>query len=285
MSSTPRRAALAASLLFLVAAPAHAQPFKPGPKIGPPPKAAPAADAALQAAIDSPVRPDADRARDKYRHPAATLQFWGLRPGLTVVDLQPGGGYWTRILAPYAKATGGRYFGANGEKSRAGFLSKFGDTAKFGSVGYGVFDKTSGPFAPAGSVDLVITSREIHNWIGGGYLDKAMAQSFAALKPGGVLAVEEHRADPKPEAPGASNGYVTVRTVVDAAQRAGLRFEDASEVNGNPRDTKDHPFGVWTLPPSRQSSAGDTPDPQFDHSKYDAIGESDRMTLRFRKPR
>ncbi len=284
MPSTLRRAALATSLI-LIAGSAQAQPFKPGPKIGPPPATAPARDRALQAAIDSPLRPAADRARDAARHPAATLQFWGLKPGLTVVDLQPGGGYWTRILAPYAKATGGRYIAGGAEKGRAAFLAKFGDPAKFGRIDYVVFDKAAAPFAPPGSVDLVITSREIHNWIGGGYLDQAMARSFAALKPGGVLAVEEHRADPKPQAPNAGTGYVSVETVVEAAKRAGLRFEDASEVNANPRDTKDHPFGVWTLPPTRQSSAAGAPDPGFDHAKYDAIGESDRMTLRFRKPR
>ena len=284
MPSTLRRAALATSLI-LIAGSAQAQPFKPGPKIGPPPATPPARDRALQAAIDSPLRPAADRARDAARHPAATLQFWGLKPGLTVVDLQPGGGYWTRILAPYAKATGGRYIAGGAEKGRAAFLAKFGDPAKFGRIDYVVFDKAAAPFAPPGSVDLVITSREIHNWIGGGYLDQAMARSFAALKPGGVLAVEEHRADPKPQAPNAGTGYVSVETVVEAAKRAGLRFEDASEVNANPRDTKDHPFGVWTLPPTRQSSAAGAPDPGFDHAKYDAIGESDRMTLRFRKPR
>ena len=285
MSSTRLRAALAGSVLVCGALAAQAQPFHPGPKIGPPPSVRDAPDPALAAAVRSSVRPAADVARDGARHPLETLEFWGIRPGATVVDLQPGGGYWTYILAPYARAAGGRYVAGGSLKGRSDFLAKFGDASKFGRVDYVEFGKASGPFLPAGSADVVITSREIHNWIRGGYLDKAMADAFAALKPGGVFAVEEHRADPKPQVPNAENGYVAVQTVKDAARRAGFLFEASSEVNANPRDTKDHPFGVWTLPPSRQSTAdGRTVDPAFDHAKYDAIGESDRMTLRFRKP-
>ena len=284
---TARTPALAALAAVLLAASAQAQPFHPGPKIGPPPKLkAAATDAALRAAIESPLRPAADRARDAYRHPGATLAFWGLKPGMTVIDLQPGGGYWTYILAPYLKATGGRYIAGGSARGQAGFMAKFGDAAKFGQVGYVEFGKAPGALAPPGSVDMVITSREIHNWIGGGYFDQALAEAHDALKPGGVFAVEEHRADPKPQAPNAATGYVAVKTVVDAARKAGFRYEDASEINANPRDDKDHPFGVWTLPPSRQSSAdGKSPPPAgFDRAKYDAIGESDRMTLRFRRP-
>ena len=285
MTAPRLRAVVSGAALLLGAVAAQAQPFHPGPKIGPPPAFRDAPDAALDAAVRSPVRPPADVARDGARHPLETLRFWGIRPGVTVVDLQPGGGYWTYILAPYAKATGGRYVAGGSLKGRAAFQAKFGDAARFGRIDYVEFGKASGPFLPPASADVVITSREIHNWIGGGYLDEAMADAFAALKPGGVLAVEEHRADPKPQLPGASSGYVAVRTVKDAATRAGFRFDAASEVNANPRDTKDHPFGVWTLPPSRQSTAdGATVDRAFDHAKYDAIGESDRMTLRFRKP-
>jgi predicted methyltransferase len=246
-------------------------------------------DAVLAAVVASPDRPEADRKRDVYRHPAETLAFWGLKPGLTVVDLQPGGGYWTAILAPYATKTGGRYIAGGSERGRAGFLAKFADKAKWGEVGYTVFGKDSPAFAPAGSVDLVITSREIHNWMAGGYLDKAMADAFAALKPGGVLAVEEHRADGSAVKTDGSMGYVPTATVVAAAQKAGFTLAAKSEINANPKDTKDHPFGVWTLPPTRQSSGSpDNPsaaDAAFDHAKYDAIGESDRMTLRFVKPK
>ena len=277
----------AAAMAAVSASGAGAQAFRPGPKIGPPPaREHAAADPALRAAVESSLRPAGDRARDVFRHPVETLTFWGLKPGMTVVDLQPGGGYWTAILAPYLKATGGRYVAGGSPGARDAFLAKWGDPAKFGRVEYVAFGKAPGAIAPAGSVDLIITSREIHNWIDGEYLDRAMADAFAALKPGGVLAVEEHRADPKPEAPKASTGYVAVRTVVEAARRAGFRFEDASEINSNPRDTKDHPFGVWTLPPTRQSSAGQgqPSPPGFDRARYDAVGESDRMTLRLRKP-
>ncbi len=254
-----------------------------------------AADPVLRAAVDNPTRPAADRMRDVYRHPYDSLKFWGLKPGLVVIDLQPGGGYWTEILAPYAMKTGGVYVAgvsdlANPKLSeaakagRAKFEAKFSDTARYGAIRYVGFGPVSGPMAPPNSVDLIITSREIHNWLTGGYLDRALAQAYAALKPGGVLAVEEHRADPRPQLAGASNGYVATQTVVEAAQKAGFQFAGSSEINANPKDTKDHPFGVWTLPPTRQSSASGPPDPAFDHSKYDAIGESDRMTLRFKKP-
>ena len=240
--------------------------------------------AALRAAVADPARPPADRARDGARHPVESLTFWGLRPGMNVVDLQPGGGYWTAILAPYAKATGGRYVAGGGLRGKDAFMQKFGDTARFGEVGYVEFNKTSAPFAPAGSVDLVLTSREIHNWMNGGMLDKAMADAFAALKPGGTFAVEEHRADGAAVKADGSAGYVATDTVKAAAAKAGFRLAAASEINANPKDTKDHPFGVWTLPPTRQSSADGKPDPTFQHAKYDAIGESDRMTLRFVKP-
>ena len=260
------------------------------------PPAGAATDKALRAAVNSPARPAADRARDTYRHPYASLAFWGLKPGMTVMDLQPGGGYWTEILAPYAAQTHGVYdagvadladsqLSPGARKSRANFEAKHSDPARYGAIRYVGFGPHSPALAPTGSVDLILTSREIHNWLDDGYLDKAMADCFSALKPGGVLAVEEHRADPKPQLAGASNGYVSVSTVVDAARKAGFQLQAASEVNANPRDTKDHPFGVWTLPPTRQSAPdGRPPNPAFDHAKYDAIGESDRMTLRFVKP-
>ena len=117
-------------------------------------------------------------------------------------------------------------------------------------------------------------------------LDKAMADFYAVLKPGGVLAVEEHRSDPRPQNADARDGYVSTANVVAAAEKAGFKLAASSEVNANPKDTKDHPFGVWTLPPVRRNTQGDKPaDPAFDRAKYDAIGESDRMTLRFVKPR
>jgi predicted methyltransferase len=287
-----------AVLLACAAAPALSAIPGTTKDLKPPPQDAdfaPHADATLHAVLESSTRPASDSARDRYRHPYETLQFWGLHPGVTVIDLQPGGGYWTQILAPYAAKTAGVYVAGTADlnnpklsdgarKSRAAFEAKFADTTLYGHIHYVGFGPVSGPLGPPNSADIVITSREIHNWIGGGYLDKAMADAFAVLKPGGVLAVEEHRADPRPQKPQASDGYVAVKTVADAAAKAGFLLDASSDINANPADTKDHPFGVWTLPPTRQSSADGPPNPAFDHAKYDAIGESDRMTLRFRKP-
>ncbi|MDP9103633.1 MAG: methyltransferase [Pseudomonadota bacterium] len=258
-----------------------------------------AEDGPLIESIAGAWRPAAEKARDKYRHPLETLTFWGLRPGSVVVDLQPGGGYWTQIIAPYERITGGRYIAGvadlanpkmseGGKKGREAFAAKFADEKIYGKVELANFGAVSAPFAPAGTVDLVITSRELHNWAPGGKLDKIMGDAFAALKPGGFLAVEDHRADPRPEVAEWKDGYIATKTVIEAAKKAGFVLDASSEINANPKDTKDHPFGVWTLPPSRQSSGTpDSPaatDAKFDHAKYDAIGESDRMTLRFKKP-
>lgn len=255
-------------------------------------------DAALMAAIAGDQRGAANRARDGARHPYETLTFWGLKAKKTVIEVVPGGGYWTEILAPYAKATGGVYIAgvadlanpnlsAGAKKGRADFEAKYADQAQFGAIRYAGFGPVSGPLAAPGSADLVITARNIHNFMySGDLLNKAMADFFAVLRPGGVLGVEEHRADPRPETPGVTDGYVAVATVVAAAARAGFRLDGQSEANANPKDTKDHPFGVWTLPPTRRSAPqGQPADPAFDHTKYDAIGESDRMTLRFVKPK
>lgn len=255
-------------------------------------------DAALKAAVASADRAPANVARDGARHPYETLKFWGLKPGLTVIEVSPGGGYWTEILAPYAKATGGTYVATAADlnnpkisdgarKGRADFEAKFSDAGKYGAIQYVGFGPVSGPLGAPGSADIVITARNIHNFMyQGDMLTKSMTDFFAVLKPGGVLAVEEHRADPRPEVPGVTDGYVSVATVVAAAEKAGFKLDAQSEVNANPKDTKDHPFGVWTLPPvKRTAPAGQPADPAFDRTKYDAIGESDRMTLRFVKPK
>lgn len=258
--------------------------------------AAYAADAQLAAAVAGPQRSEQHKARDAHRHPVETLTFWGLKPGQTVVEISPGSGYWTEILAPYAKATGGTYVATaadlsnpniseGAKKARAAFEAKYADEAKYGKITYVGFGPTSGPLGAPGSADLVITARNIHNWATQpGLLDKVMKDFHAVLKPGGVLAVEEHRKDPKPEAANWSDGYMSEQTVIAAAEKAGFKLAAKSEVNANPKDTKDHPFGVWTLPPTRQSAPrGQPADPTFDRTKFDAIGESDRMTLRFVK--
>lgn len=294
---TPRLLIAAAAVLTLTLAgnlEAAAKPGIPGAAKAGAPKFS--EDDALVETIAGGWRPTAEKARDKYRHPLESLTFWGLRPGTTVVDLQPGGGYWTQIIAPYERITGGRYIAGvadlnnpkmseAGKKGREDFAAKFSDEKVYGKVELANFGIVSAPFAAPGTVDLVITSRELHNWAPSGKLDKIMADAFAALKPGGFLAVEDHRADPRPETAGLKDGYIATATVVEAAKRAGFVLDAASEVNANPKDTKDHPFGVWTLPPTRQSTKdGKGEDTAFDHAKYDAIGESDRMTLRFKKP-
>jgi predicted methyltransferase len=256
-----------------------------------------AADAKLKAAVASPDRAAVNKARDAARHPVETLTFWGLKPKQTVIEVSPGGGYWTEILAPYAKATGGKYVAGvtdldnpavseGAKRGRAAFEAKYADQAKWGTITYANFGPKSKPLGAPGSADIVITARNIHNFMYQGALDKIMGDFYAVLKPGGVLAVEEHRADPRPEAPNVSDGYVGVATVVAAAEKAGFKLAAKSEVNANPKDTKDHPFGVWTLPPSRNTAPNGQPaNPAFERAKYDAIGESDRMTLRFVKPR
>lgn len=226
-------------------------------------------DEALQAAIGSDARPAADVARDAYRHPFETLTFWGLTPGSTVVEIEPGrGGWWSAILQPYAAATGGTYVPVGRPLESMGVAD--------------------------GSADMIVVARAFHNWHRsnpqrtGPYLQAF----FKALKPGGILAVEQHRAAEGLNADAtAPTGYVSESHVIRAAQAAGFVLEGRSELNANPKDDHDHPFGVWTLPPVRTSAAREgvatdraTPLTEAERAEYDAIGESDRMTLRFRKP-
>jgi len=168
---------------------------------------------------------------------------------------------------------------------RAAFESKYeADPKLYGNVSAVGFGQVSGPLAAPGTVDLVLVSREIHDWaMVDGFVQKAFGDFHAALKRGGVLAIEDHRAvdgaDPKK-----GDGYISEAYVIGEAKKAGFVLAARSEINANPNDTKDHPFGVWTLPPTRRSApAGQPPNPAFDHTKYDAIGESDRMTLKFVK--
>jgi predicted methyltransferase len=238
----------------------------------------------LRAVIDGPQRSANNRARDPFRHPFETLSFWGLAPGMTVVEIDPSGGYWTEILAPYLKQTGGRYVAAIGG-GEATFRARFSDPALWGPIEIANFSAASGPLVPAGSADMVITARNIHDWMWTpGLLDKFFADFNAALKRDAILGVEEHRADPRAMIDDAHDGYVSTAFVIAEAKKTGFRLDGNSEINANPRDTKDHPFGVWTLPPTRRTHQKDQPTPAgFDPAKYEAIGESDRMTLRFRK--
>jgi predicted methyltransferase len=280
--SLPLLAALAAAALLVSATPARAEP----------------ADPALRAAVDGAWREPANRARDVWRHPAESLSFWGLKPGMTVVEVDPGvRGWWTEILAPYARATGGTYIAAlpdraqaaggpeSPEAAHAAFWNGVSDKAVFGEVKAYDFGPQHPDSIPAGSADLVLVARAFHNWARQGDATEVyMRAFFTLLKPGGILAVEQHRA-PEGADPRAGTGYVPESYVIDAARKAGFTLEAKSEINANPRDTRDYPFGVWTLPPTRRSAPqGQPPNPTFDHAKYDAIGESDRMTLKFRKP-
>ena len=236
----------------------------------------------LASIIAGPQRTAANSVRDPYRHPAKSLLFWGLKPGMTVVEIAPSGGYWTEILAPYLKATGGTYVAAMGGDP-APFKARYADPAIWGDIRTATFDAKGGALVPPGTADLLITSRNIHDWMWTpGRLETALADFHAALKVGGLLGVEDHRADPRPMIPEARDGYVSTAWMTEAVTKAGFRLEAASEINANPKDTKDHPFGVWTLPPTRRTHEKDKPTPTgFDPAKYEAIGESDRMTLRF----
>lgn len=249
---------------------------------------------AIEKAVAGEWRSADAKSRDVYRHPTGALAFWGLKPGMTILELQPGGGWWTEILAPYARLNKGEFYAtaadlANPEtsegarKGRADFAAKYADAAVYGKVNLVDWGAKSAPL-PAGKFDFVLAARVFHGWMGGNAQDANLAKIFASMKPGGILAVEQHRGNPGAEP--VKQGYVTEQAVIDAATKAGFKFDGKSEVNANPKDTKDHPFGVWTLPPVRQSSENGKPvDPAFDRAKYDAIGESDRMTLRFVKPK
>ncbi|MEG3180794.1 class I SAM-dependent methyltransferase [Sphingomonas sp. LT1P40] len=236
----------------------------------------------LKAAVAAPTRTPANIARDKYRHPAETLAFFGVRPTDTVVELWPGGGWYTEILAPYLKKGGTLYAAAPWPNGVKGVQTKQAqDAATYGAVKLAAFPAKEGETGvPAGSADKVLTFRNIHNWKMGAEDRSAEAfkQIFAMLKPGGTLGIVEHRLPETADAALEKNsGYLKVSTVRKLAEDAGFRFVAASEINANPKDTTDYPKGVWTLPPNYAEK-------DVDRAKYEAIGESDRMTLKFRKP-
>jgi predicted methyltransferase len=250
---------------------------------------------AIEAAVNGSWRSADNKVRDAHRHPVAALEFWGLKPGMSILEVSPGGGWWTEILAPYARLTKGEFtatasdlddpkLSEGARKGRADFAAKFGDAAIYGKVNLVNWGSKAAPL-PANKYDFVLLARELHGWANAGTAEANLAKLFASLKPGGILAIEQHRAPATQEA-SVYNGYVTEQSVIDAATKVGFKLAEKSEINANPKDTKDHPFGVWTLPPTRQSSEDGKPqDPAFDRAKYDAIGESDRMTLRFVKPK
>ncbi len=249
---------------------------------------------AIAAAVNGDWRSPEQKSRDAARHPRESLEFWGLEPGMTILEVQPGGGYWTEILAPFAHRTGGLYCATAADldnpetsegarKGRAAFEQRLASRPElYGKPKYVNWGAKSKPL-PANTFDFILTARSVHGWLGNDMAEKVFEDFYRGLKPGGILALEQHRAKPGKDDPKGSTGYVSEARVIELAERAGLELVARSEINANPKDTADHPFGVWTLPPTRRSPEGN--DPSFDRAKYDAIGESDRMTLRFTKPR
>ena len=253
------------------------------------PAAAQDAESLVDKAMTGAHRSDANKARDKYRHPKETLLFFGLEPGMTVVEITPSRGWYTEILAPVLKEKGEYYaaVGAITEKSPdfakqtdayyramlAGASDLYGKTKLY------VMTPPDIKVAPAGSADLVLTFRNVHNWAKAGTADAMFKAFFDALKPGGTLGVVEHRAKPGTAfQQQIDSGYMTEAYVLETAQKAGFKLENKSEINANPKDTKDYPGGVWTLPPNLRNVS------EADKSRFLAIGESDRMTLKFVKP-
>lgn len=280
---------LFATALGLAAAPAHA--VRPMPALSA--DGATAESAALDAAIAGAWRDPKNAARDGFRHPADTLRFFGVTPAQRVIEITPGGGGWyAEILAPYLRADG-RYVAAmvdpaalpegRGRDYQQQSLDALkarlaAHPAQFDRAELLPFDPKAPVFGAPGAADAVLTFRNVHNWVAAGNADAYFAAFFAALKPGGTLGVVDHRARPGTDLETMKkSGYLTEQLVIDAATRAGFVLDGRSEINANPKDDTDHPNGVWTLPPTNRHDAEDA-------ALYRAIGESDRMTLRFRKP-
>ncbi len=233
-------------------------------------------------------RSEANKARDVYRNPVDTLLWFGLREDMTVVEIFPGGGWYTEIIAPFVRDKG-RYYGAGFDpdsrvefqrNAARRFKQKLAESPElYGKASLTILsppDKTA--IAPPGSADMVLTFRNVHNWMAAGTEDAVFEAMFRALKPGGILGLVEHRGDPAIEQdPKARSGYVNEGYVIDLAAKAGFVLVDEAEINANPNDTKDYEKGVWTLPPTL--ALGDD-----DRDRFLAIGESDRMTLKFKKP-
>ena len=251
------------------------------------PAATASADARLDTVIAGTWRDPKNAARDRYRHPKQTLEFFGLKPGLTVIEITPGGGWYSEILAPYLKGNG-TYIAAVGKpKNKTGEAAqdmdalhkKFaGDANEYGAAKFVEFDGKAPNLGPDNSADMVLTFRNVHNWVMADTAPIMFKAFFAVLKPGGVLGITDHRAAKGSDLEKIKKtGYLPEDFVIKLATDAGFKLVAKSEINANPKDTKDYPEGVWTLPPTFELK-------DKDHDKYAAIGESDRMTLKFVKP-
>ncbi|MBS0571103.1 MAG: class I SAM-dependent methyltransferase [Proteobacteria bacterium] len=285
--------ALALSACGQSQAPAPA-PAPPPPKVAdqpanpPPPQSAQQMfEAKIDAVLAGNWREAANTARDQYRHPKQTLEFFGLKPGMSLIEITPGAGWYAEILAPLMKGDGS-YTAAialpkkpEGEAAQdKSALEKMfaGDPAQYGEAKVVQFDPKAPNFGAPNSADMVVTFRNVHNWVMGDYAPGMFKAFFDVLKPGGVLGVADHRATPGADlAKIKDSGYLPEDYVIKLATDAGFALDGKSEANANPKDDHDHPKGVWTLPPTL--ALGDK-----DKDKYLAIGESDRMTLRFVKP-
>jgi predicted methyltransferase len=247
-----------------------------------------ATSSSLDTILTARHRSDTSRARDIWRHPKETLLFFGLRPEMSVIEVWPDpAGWYTEVIAPLVREKG-KYYGAvldaapgvaSQEKRVSDYKAKLASTpAIYDKVAVVPFYTDGRDVVPAGSVDMVLTFRNIHNWMARDSAQKAFAAMYRALKPGGVLGVEEHRGKPGvPQDPQAKAGYVNEQYAIDLIEAQGFRLVAKSEINANPRDPKDYEQGVWVLPPTYR--LGDK-----DREKYTAIGESDRFTLKFVKP-
>jgi predicted methyltransferase len=276
-------------IAFALVAGCSSVPTQPAQSPPPPVARDSATAAAIEQALSGQHRSAANRARDVYRHPLDTLLFFGIKPDMTVVEVWPGaGGWYTEILAPLL-ANGGKLYAAQmapapGNDYVTASLADFDRKLAANPALYGKVEVTTlGPgadaIAPPGSADLVVTFRNLHNWMNLGYADAAFAAMFKALKPGGILGVVDHRGDlQKPQDPRAARGYVNEDYAVQLIEAAGFELVGRSEINANARDTKDYEQGVWTLPPNYRLG-------NRERAKYEGIGESDRFTLKFRKPK
>ncbi|MEO0322275.1 MAG: methyltransferase [Myxococcota bacterium] len=239
----------------------------------------------LSAILAADFRPEEERARDAFRHPAETLAFFGVAPGKDVMELWPGRGWYTKILAPLLHDSGSLVVattdpsvdGYRGERDREMAALWAANAALYGNMETVVLDPPGHTnLGEPESVDVVLTFRNTHNWLGDGTQEAVYAAAFRVLRPGGVLGVVQHR-DADDATPDASRGYLPTPFVVATAEAAGFVLDASSEVNANGEDTKDHPSGVWSLPPALRGGEDDA-------DRFRAIGESDRMTLRFVKP-
>jgi predicted methyltransferase len=246
-----------------------------------------AAAAKIDTVLAGDWRSDKNKARDQYRHPKQTLLFFGVKPNQTVIELVPGGGWYTEVLAPLLKDNG-HYIAAifkpkatTGEAAsdKSGLRAKIaGDQAHYAGAQVVEFDGKAPVFGAPASADVVLTFRNVHNWTDDGNAAEMFKAMFAVLKPGGTLGIVDHRAKPGTTlAANKDSGYLPEDVVIKLATDAGFKLAGKSEINANPKDTKDYPKGVWTLPPVLALK-------DQDKDEYLAIGESDRMTIKFIKP-